>query len=148
MGKRTYILRVCNKYGYSLDCLHHLFHSPIMSLFTHATSAWGSASYNNYLAKIDKFQDRAFRFDFLKEVTPVTKTRNLLIGDCGKVLPALPVAISGPLATHAIQIAAEQRPSLHPPGHPNRTFLNVASFIIYNCSLLNSKEKNVLCYNI
>ena len=26
VGKRTYILRVCNKYGFSLDCLHHIFH--------------------------------------------------------------------------------------------------------------------------
>ena len=34
-----YILRVCKKYGgYSLDCLHYLFHRLIMSLFIYTIS--------------------------------------------------------------------------------------------------------------
>ena len=50
--------------GYSLDSLHHLFHSVIMPLFTYGISVWGSASY-------DKCQKTAVRFAFPKEVKPV-----------------------------------------------------------------------------
>ena len=70
-GWRMHILRVCKKYGYSLDYLHYLFHSLIISLFTYGISVWGTATYDKYLSRIDKFQKRAVRFGFLKEVTPV-----------------------------------------------------------------------------
>ena len=63
-------LRVCKKYGYSLDCLRHL-HSLIIPIFTYGISVWGVASYDKYLSKIDKFQKRAVRFGFLKEVSLV-----------------------------------------------------------------------------
>ena len=32
------------KYGYSLDSLHHLFHSLIIHIFTYGISVWGVAS--------------------------------------------------------------------------------------------------------
>ena len=63
-GRRVHILRVCKKYGYSLDSLHHLFHSLIVPIFTYGISIWDVASY-------DKFQKRAVRFGFLKKVLPV-----------------------------------------------------------------------------
>ena len=37
-GRRMHILRVCKKYGYSLDYLHYLFHSLIISLFIYGIS--------------------------------------------------------------------------------------------------------------
>ena len=64
-----HILRVCKKYGYSLDSLHHLFHSLIILIFSYGISVWGVASYDKHLSKIDKFQKRAVRFGFLKEVS-------------------------------------------------------------------------------
>ena len=70
-GRRMHILRVCKKYGYSLDYLYYLFHSLIISLFTYGISVWGTATCDKYLSGIDKFQKRAVRFGFLKEVTPV-----------------------------------------------------------------------------
>ena len=54
-GGRTHILRVCEKCGYTLDSLHHLFHSLIIPIFTYGVSVWGVASYDKYLSKIDKF---------------------------------------------------------------------------------------------
>ena len=33
-GRRMHILRVCKKYGYSPDSLHHLFRSLIVPIFT------------------------------------------------------------------------------------------------------------------
>ena len=45
-GRRMYILRVCKKYGYSLDSLHHLFHSLIIPIFTYGISVWDLASYD------------------------------------------------------------------------------------------------------
>ena len=63
-------LRVCKKYGYSLDSLRHL-HSLIIPIFTYGISVWGVASYDKYLSKIDKFQKRTVRFGFLKEVSLV-----------------------------------------------------------------------------
>ena len=69
-GERTY-LRVCKKYGYTFDSLHHLFHSLIIAIFTYGISVWEVASYDKYLSKIDKFQKTAVRFEFLKEVSLV-----------------------------------------------------------------------------
>ena len=43
-GRRMYILRVCKKYGYSLDSLHHLFHSLIIPIFTYGISVWDVAT--------------------------------------------------------------------------------------------------------
>ena len=60
-----------NGYGYSLDSLHHLFHSLIIPVFTYGISVWDVASYDKCLSQIDKFQKRAVRFGFLKEVSPV-----------------------------------------------------------------------------
>ena len=66
-----HISRVCKKYGYSLDSLHHLFHSLIIPIFTYGISVWGVASYDKWLSKIDRFQKRAVRFGLFKEVLPV-----------------------------------------------------------------------------
>ena len=84
-GRGMHILRVCKKYGYSLDYLQYLLHSLIISLFTYGISVWSTATYDKYLSRIDKFQKRAFRFGFLKEVMPVaclleTSDRNLWKG--------------------------------------------------------------------
>ena len=38
--RSIYYLPVCKKYGYSLDSLHHLFHSLIIPLFTYGISVW------------------------------------------------------------------------------------------------------------
>ena len=70
-GRRMHILRVFKKYCYSLDTLHHLFHNLIVPIFTYGISIWDVASYDKYLSQIDKFQKRAVRFGFLKEVLPV-----------------------------------------------------------------------------
>ena len=59
-----------NGYGYSLDSLHHLFHSLIIPVFTYSISVWDVASYDKCLSQIDKLQKRAVRFGFLKEVSP------------------------------------------------------------------------------
>lgn len=60
------MLRICKKYGYSLDSLHHLFHKLIIPLFTHGILVWGVASYDKDLSKIGKFQGRVVRFGFIK----------------------------------------------------------------------------------
>ena len=65
-----HILRVCKKYGYSLDSLGHFFHSLITFLFTYGILVWGVTSYDKYLTKIDKVQERVVRFGFFKEAHP------------------------------------------------------------------------------
>ena len=70
-GRRIHILRVCKKYGYSLDFLHHLFHNLIIPLFTYGISVWGVASYDKYLSKIGNFQKREVGFGFFKEAAPI-----------------------------------------------------------------------------
>ena len=67
-GRRMHILLVCKKCGYGLDSLHHLFHSLIIPIFTYGISVWDVGSYDKCLSKIDRFQKRAVRFGFLKEV--------------------------------------------------------------------------------
>ena len=48
-------------------------YSKVISRFTYqyGISVWGAAAYDKYLSRIYKFQERAVRFGFLKEVTPV-----------------------------------------------------------------------------
>ena len=66
VGKLIHVLRMCKKYGYSLDSLHQLFHSLIIPLFIYGILVWGVASYYKYLSKIGKFQGRVVRFGFIK----------------------------------------------------------------------------------
>ena len=87
-----HILRVCKKNGYSLDYLHYLFHSLIISLFAYGISVWGTAAYDKYLSGIDKFQKRAVRFAFFKEVSPVACLLETQTGSYGKTSPAPPKA--------------------------------------------------------
>ena len=54
----------------------------------------GVASYDNYLSKIDKFQKRAVRFGFLKEVSPVL---SLLEASDNKLWKSLTTSTEGPL---------------------------------------------------
>ena len=61
-NSRMYILRTCKSHGYSVDDLHVLFHSLIMSIFTYAIQVWGVASFTKYLANIDRLQNRALKF--------------------------------------------------------------------------------------
>ena len=74
-----------------------------------------SASYNTYLVKIDKFQNRAFRIGFQKEILPVTK---LFATSDRKVWGRVISSNNGPcigvpFATYrSYMIAAELRPSL------------------------------------
>ena len=42
-----------------------------MSLFTYAVSVWSCASCWRYLCRIDKLQDRAVSFGYLKYTTPI-----------------------------------------------------------------------------
>ena len=42
-----------------------------MSLFKYAISVWGCACYSKYLSRIDKLQNRAIRFGYLRNITPV-----------------------------------------------------------------------------
>ena len=87
-----HILRVCKKYGYSLNYIHYFFHSLIASLFTYGFSVWGTATYDKYLSKIDKFQKRAVRFGFLQEVTPAACLWKPQTGSYGNASPAPPKA--------------------------------------------------------
>ena len=89
-----HILRVCKKYGYVLDSLHHLFHSLIIPIFTYGILEWDVASYDKYLSKIDKFQKRAVRFGFLKEVSPVL---SLLEASDNKFWKSITTSTEGPL---------------------------------------------------
>ena len=73
-GRSMHILRVCKKYGYSLDSLHHLFHGLIIPIFTYGISVWGVGNYDKHLSEIDKFKKRAVRFGFLEEVLTCCKS--------------------------------------------------------------------------
>ena len=70
-GKRMYMLRICKKFGYSQENLHYLFNILIMSLFKYALPVWGCASYSTYLVNIDKLQNRAVKFGYLKYTIPI-----------------------------------------------------------------------------
>ena len=61
---------MCKKYGYSLDSLGYFFHSLITFLFTYGILVWGVTSYDEYLTKIDKVQERVVWFGFFKEAHP------------------------------------------------------------------------------
>ena len=43
----------------------------MMSLFKYALPVWGCASYSTYLVNIDKLQNRAVKFGYLKYTTPI-----------------------------------------------------------------------------
>ena len=66
-----YILRICKKFGYNHENLHYLFNTLIMSLFKYALPVWGCASYFTYLVNIDKLQNRAVKFGYLKYTIPI-----------------------------------------------------------------------------
>ena len=85
-----HILRVCKKYGYSLDSLHHLFPSLIISLFTYGIWVWGVASYDKYLSKIDKFRKREVGFDFFKEAAPILSLLQASDNKLRRVVDLLP----------------------------------------------------------
>ena len=93
-GRGIHILRVCKKYGFSIDSLQHLFHSLIIPLFTYGISVWSVASYDKYLSKVDKFQRRAVRFGFLKEATPIL---SLLEASDNKLRKNVTNSAEGPL---------------------------------------------------
>ena len=76
-----HVLRMCKKYGYSLDSLDHLFHSLIIPLFTYGILVWGVASYDKYLSKIGKFQGRVVRFGFIKGAPPILSLLELEASD-------------------------------------------------------------------
>ena len=70
-GKRMYILRICKKFGNSRENLHYLFNTLIMSLFRYALPVWGCASYSTYLVNIEKLQNSAVKFGYVKYTTPI-----------------------------------------------------------------------------
>ena len=63
------------------DMFYYLFQSHMMSLFTCAVSVWSCASYTRYLCRIDKLQDRAVSFGYLKYTAPLIIHWNSLILD-------------------------------------------------------------------
>ena len=77
-----------------LDCLHHLFHTLIIPIFTYGISVRGVASYDKYLPKIDNFQKRTVRFGFLKEFSPVL---SLLEASDNKLWKTITTSTEGPL---------------------------------------------------
>ena len=103
-GRHMHILQVCKKCGYGLDSLHHLFHSLIITILTYGISVWGVGSYDKYLSKIDKFQKRAVRFGFLKQVSPVL---SLLEASDNKLWKSITTSIEGPLVdllSHSVKL--------------------------------------------
>ena len=64
--KRTHILRVCKRNGYSVSDLDYLFNYLIMSLFTYCIRVWGVAAYTKYLSQIDRLLIRAFRLGYVQ----------------------------------------------------------------------------------
>ena len=96
LGKegRVFTLRLCKKYGFSIDSLQHLFRSLIIPLFTYGISVWSVASYDKYLSKVDKFQRRVVRFGFLKEATPIL---SLLEASDNKLWKNVTNSAEGPL---------------------------------------------------
>ena len=91
--KSMHILRVCKKYGYGLDSLHHLFHNLIIRIFSYGISVWSVASYDKHLSKIDKFQKRTVRFGFLKNVSPLL---SLLEASDNKLWKSITASTEGP----------------------------------------------------
>ena len=91
--------RVCTyyecarKYGYGLDSLHHLFHNLIIPIFTYGISVWSVACYDKHVSKIDKFQKRAVRFGFLKNVSPLL---SLLEASDNKLWKSITTSTEGP----------------------------------------------------
>ena len=85
-----YILRICKKFGYSRENLHYLFNTLIMSLFKCVLPVWGCASYSAYLVNIDKLQNRAVKFGYLKYTTPINDLIEIRITQFGimsKIIP-------------------------------------------------------------
>ena len=66
----------------------------IIPIFTYGISKWGVASYGKCLSKTDKFQKRAVRFGFLKEVSPVL---SLLEVSGNTLWKSLTTSTEGPL---------------------------------------------------
>ena len=69
--KRTHILRVCKRNGYSVSDLDYLFNCLIMSLFTYCIRVWVVAAYTKYLSQIDRLLRRAFRFGYIQHETSI-----------------------------------------------------------------------------
>ena len=53
-NSRSYIIRICKYYGYSIENLDLRFQSLILSVLTDAIEVWGCALYSKYLSRIDK----------------------------------------------------------------------------------------------
>ena len=88
-----YILRICKKFGYSQENLHYLFNTLIMSLFKYALPVWGCASYSMYLINIDKLEDGAVKFGYLKYTIPIND-RVIQFGIISKIIPGTLLHIS------------------------------------------------------
>ena len=66
----------------------------IIPISTYGISVWSVASYDKYLPKIDKFQKRAVRFGFVKQVSPVL---SLLETSDNKLWESITTSTEGPL---------------------------------------------------
>ena len=62
--------------------------------FTYGISVWGVSSHDKYLSKIDKFQERAVRFGFLKEAMPIL---SLVEASDNKLWKSVTNSTEGPL---------------------------------------------------
>ena len=136
-GRRMHILLVCNKCGYGLDSLHHLFHSLIITILLYGISVWGFGSYDKYLSKNDKFQKRAVRFGFLKEVSPVISPSE---ASDNKLWKNITTSTEGPLVdltppSKTRLLRNRGRCYVVIPQIKNAVLLIDASSILFNCLL-------------
>jgi len=131
------ILLVCNKCGYGLDSLHHLFYSLIITILTYGISVWGVGSYDKYLSKNDKFQKRAVRLGFPKEVSPVLSPleasdnklwKSITTSTEGRLIDLIP-----PSKTRLLRNRGRSYVVI--PQIKNAVLLIDASSILFNCLL-------------
>ena len=87
-SSRSYILRVCRYYKYSISSLDLLFQSSILSIFIYGIKVCGNAFYSKYFSRIDKFFARALKSGYCIRqyyITDILKRRDF---NCGiELLP-------------------------------------------------------------
>ena len=89
-----HILRVCKKYGYSLDSLHHLFHSLIIPAFTYAFQYGMLLIMISIFPKLTSFRKEQFVLVSFKEFSPVL---SLLEASYNRLWKSITTSTKGPL---------------------------------------------------
>ena len=70
-GRSVHILWVCKKYGYSLDLFFKTITSIVWLDLCYLWQIYRVSSHDKHPSKIDKLQERAVRFGFLKGAMPI-----------------------------------------------------------------------------